>query len=890
MSPSSRVALLATAVLVACGGGGGDGGAPPPPPPPPPAVGSHQVSGQVRIAANTHVDSDVNDPLAAYAPNNDFDIAQPLPNPVNLAGYVNQPGAGADGRLRTSGDEFDVYVIDATAGQSVSLVVAHPEDGDVDLYLFDEQHTAVDSSIGTGRLETVEVPANGRYYVAVQAFSGASNYVLALGQTVAAGAGDGTLRSSADFVPGEVIVRWRDTLSAQRADKRNAAGALAAHGLSKLAGVADGRGDWLVRLDQPERTLRQAQGGTPLDRHGVRAKALAAGTPGALSTKDLKSATLQAIKQLRADPAVAWAEPNYIRRAQAVPGDEYYRYQWHYPLINLPAAWDITTGSNNVTVAVIDTGVLLRHPDLQGQLIAGYDFIADAARARDGSGIDADPDDPGDRTGAGGSSSFHGTHVAGTVAASSNTTRGVAGVAWQSRIMPIRVLGQGGGTSFDIMQGVLYAAGLANASGTVPARRADVLNLSLGGGSFSQAEQNVYTQARNAGAIIVAAAGNESTAVPQYPASYDGVISVSAVSIRKTLASYSNSGVAVDVAAPGGDGGDVNGDGQDDMVLSTDGDDSSGQIAFAYGFKAGTSMATPHVAGVIALMKAVNPALTPNDIDTLLAAGRLTVDIGPAGRDNSFGHGLIDALKSVQAAQAGGGGGTTPALLVAAPAALNFAPGTNTQTLAVGNGGTQALQVTGVQVVPASPWLTVTAPGSASGLGTYTVTVTRGTLAPGAYNATLRFVSAANTISVPVVMQVTAGGATTPSDLGEQYVLLVNPDTFDVPYQVRVRAANGAYAFNFTGVAAGTYLLFTGSDADNNGSICDLGEACGAYVSMDEPALVTVNGNRSGLDFNASYLTSIGVNAAATRPGGRGPGTAPTAPTAGAFKRLPSTP
>jgi serine protease len=868
LSLSSRVALLATSVLVvACGGGGGGGGSPTPPPPP---AATFSVSGEVRLAENTLVDSDVNDVNAPYASNDTFTAAQVLPNPVSLGGYVNQLNQGPNGRSRAAGDPSDVYRIDGVAGQSVSIVVADPLAGDIDLYLYDANHNEVAASEGTGRLETVVIPATGTYYVEAYAFEGASNYVLALGQAVAAGAGDGTLLSTAEFVPGEVIVHWRRQPGTQHADRRGAASAMAAHGLTRLAGLdtADNDGDWLVRIDDPARLAAQSRQG--------RRSALAAGTPAsALTQRQLKSATVQAIKRLRADPSVAYAEPNYIRRPQAVPVDQYYRLQWHYPLINLPAAWDITTGSSSVRVAVVDTGVLVNHPDLQGQLLPGYDFITDAARARDGNGPDNNPDDAGDTNGPGGASSFHGTHVAGTIAAASNTTQGVAGVAWGARIMPVRVLGVGGGTSFDISNGVLWAARLTNSSGTLPAQRADIINLSLGGGSFSQAEQNVYDQVRAAGVIVVAAAGNESTTQLSYPASYNNVISVSAVGIRKTLASYSNSGTAVDVAGPGGDSGDVNGDGYQDLVLSTVGDDSSGQTVYGYGLKAGTSMATPHVAGVLALMKSVNPALTPADIDTLLAAGRLTVDIGAPGRDDSFGHGLIDALKAVQAAQAGGGG-TAPALLVVAPGALNFGPATTTQTITTSNGGAQALQVTSVQAVPAASWLNVAAPGGASGLGAYTITANRTGLAPGAYTTTLRFVSNANTVNVPVVLQVSAGGTAVASSVGHLYVQLVNPDTLQGVRQVRMNPVNGVYSFNFDNVTPGTYLVVAGTDPDNDDAICDIGEACAAYLNLDDPVRVTVDANKSGLVFNGGYVTSIGANAQAIGKGAK----------AGSFRRI----
>jgi serine protease len=198
---------------------------------------------------------------------------------------------------------------------------------------------------------------------------------------------------------------------------------------------------------------------------------------------------------------------------------------------------------------------------------------------------------------------------------------------------------------------------------------------------------------------------------------------------------------------------------------------------------------------------------------------------------------------------------------VATPGALNFSPDVGTQTLAVSNGGSAPLTITSVELTPASAWLSVTPPAGASGLGSYTVNVTRGTLAAGAYSGSIRLVSAAGSITIPVVMQITSGGVSASSDLGQQYILLVDADTLDAKYQVTARVSGGVYNFNFTGVAPGTYKLFAGSDADNNDSICDVGEACGAYLSLDSPVTITVNANRSGLDFFSGYTTSIGASA-----------------------------
>lgn len=838
--------LLIALSLAACAGGG-DGGSSGLNPGPNPQATTYQLSGQISAAPNTLIDSDVNDTNASYVSNDSIAGAQVVPTLVNLAGYVNVAGAGNSGRSKSSGDVDDYFRVDAVQGQVATLILGDTSNSDIDLYLYDEAGDEVAYSIGTGKYEFVEFPASGRYYVDVNAYDGAGNYVLNIGVSSSSDDTAGVLQGSAEFVRGELIVRWRpssdQSSSLSRADKSPAEKAMSSLALSKIAGAQDG--DWLVKLDSPMHVLGSSA------KYSSR---LGLSTDQSLTAQQVKHATLEAVKRLRANPQVQYAEPNYIRRATAIPNDEFYRFQWHYPLINLPAAWDITTGANSVIVAVVDTGVLLNHPDLQGQLVAGYDFISDAARARDGDGRDGNPDDAGDTGGGGQGSSFHGTHVAGTIAAASNNSKGLAGVAWAARVMPVRVLGVGGGTSFDISQGVLFAAGLANASGTLPAKRADIINLSLGGGSFSQTEQNTYTQARNAGVIVVAAAGNEATTVPSYPAAYNGVISVSAVDINRNLASYSNSGSTIDVAAPGGDSGDLNGDGYQDFVASTDGDDTSGTLKFTYGLKAGTSMASPHVAGVVALMKSVNAALTPADIDSLLSSGRMTVDIGTPGRDNSFGYGLIDAVRAVQAAQ--NGTGALPPVLIAAPAVLNFAPGVTTQSVSLSNGGGQTLQVTDVQVSPAGTWLSVTPPaGSTNGLGTYTVDVDRGSLAAGAYSGSITFVSAANTVTVAVVMQV--GSGTVTASMGSQYVLLVDADSGETLYEVAVNPINSFYDFQFTGIAAGRYKLYAGGDSDNDSFICGVGEACGAYASLDQPVTINVTGNRTGLNFSSSYVTDI---------------------------------
>jgi serine protease len=336
-------------------------------------------------------------------------------------------------------------------------------------------------------------------------------------------------------------------------------------------------------------------------------------------------------KALRRRADVLFAEPNYVRRPHALPDDEFFPLQWNLPMVELPNAWDQIAPEAGAIVAVVDTGVVGDHPDLRGQLVPGYDFITDPQSAADGDGCDPEPNDPGDAQAAG-QSSYHGTHIAGIVAARSSLQQdgdesGVSGAAWSARVMPLRVLGRRGGTDFDLIQAIRYAAGLDNGCGALPDAPARVLNLSLGGPSPSAALDAAIAEARSAGLVIVASAGNQATAAASYPAASPGVISVVAVDAEESLAPYSSYGPSVDVAAPGGDlSTDANEDGYPDGVLSTLLDDSSDE--FVYAFYQGTSMAAPHVSAVVALMLGANPDLSPADVDALLSAGAMTREIG----------------------------------------------------------------------------------------------------------------------------------------------------------------------------------------------------------------------------------------------------------------------
>jgi serine protease len=839
-------ALLTGAVLAlllqACGGGGGGDN---PPPPPPPAQ-KYTLSGTVRPATGAAIDNDVNDPVAFYQPNDTVADAQPIPNPVTLGGYANQAGSGSTGRSRISGDNVDVYRVNLLEGQQISLFIAG--DGvrnDLDLGLYDLTGKLLDSSESLSRVESLTVGTSGDYLVAVHAISGASNYVLTLGQSLTA-TSEG-MRLSDDFMPGEAVVKFRD------------GAARAANGIGARA-QALGLTARSQQEPQERNRLLKFSDWARIQTASTTTCGLPAVLPGSSATTDeetqAKLDTLCMVKNLSLDPDVETATPNYLHKPLFVPNDPLYLFQWHYPQLNLPQAWDLTTGTDAI-VAVVDTGVVLSHPDLQGQLVAGYDFISSPANALDGDGFDPDPTDVGDKSNPDGSSSFHGTHVTGTVVAATNNSIGVAGVAFGAKVMPLRAIGRFGGTLYDIEQAVRYAAGLPNDSGKVPPRRADVINLSLGSTFSSASEQATFEQARAAGVVIVAAAGNSRSSTPFYPAAYPGVIAVSAVTINKALASYSNFGSWIDVAAPGGGTAtDLNGDGKPDGVLSTVATDTGGTLVNDYVIWQGTSMAAPHVAGVVALMKALAPNLTPQEFDNLLASGVLTEDLGTVGRDDSFGYGLLNAYKAVIAAANTGGQPADPSpILAVSPAALNFGTVLNSQTLTVLNGGTGNLTVN-PPIEDSGGWLSVTPTQvNASGIGVYTVSVNRAGLADGVYSATLTLTSSANTVQVKVIMQVATLSA---GAVGQQYVLLTDPDTLEtVVSATATQQADGSYAYTLRDVPAGTYEIFAGSDSNNNRQICDTGESCGAYLTTDEPIRIEINEDRSGLDFVSGYTLNL---------------------------------
>lgn len=415
--------------------------------------------------------------------------------------------------------------------------------------------------------------------------------------------------------------------------------------------------------DNPSAGARGTSAAGALERAGSRSgvsinpvRGMATGAEVMRTSRRLSKAEMTDMLQtLNADPGVEYAEEDVLLKPFFTPDDPRYSEQWSYYEsvggVNLPGAWDIANGSG-VIVAVIDTGYR-PHADLAANIVGGYDFISDTFVSRDGNSRDSDASDPGDWRSAtdcppapADSSSWHGTHVAGTIAAVTNNGNGVAGVAYGAKVLPLRVLGRCGGYTADIADAIIWASG-GSVSG-VPANPnvAKVINLSLGsdpGYSCSSTEQAAINSARSRGSVVIVAAGNDNVnASLVTPANCSGVVVVAAVGRNGGKASYSNYGSAIDVAAPGGS---FSGNSAND-ILSTLNTGTTTPGSDSYEFYPGTSMAAPHVAGIAALMLSVNSSLTPDQIETLLKSSTRSFPT----TCNQCGTGIVNAQAAVVAA------------------------------------------------------------------------------------------------------------------------------------------------------------------------------------------------------------------------------------------------
>lgn len=860
--------MAACAALVGCGGGGSaaDSG-----------TGTdlagpgYRLSGTLSVPAGAAVDSDLNDVnQLGRTRNNDLATAQALSTPVLLTGSVNRPGSGPTGANLAEGDATDAFVIDLQRGDLVELEFAPGSESvaaDLDLYVASADGLLTGASDRSDtRYECVRITEPGRYYLKVEAFKQAAGYTLRAGPatTVTTGCVATTARTS--FDPGELVVQ-------SRSPDRQAVAALAQEAsprwptLVSLPGSASERRRGLARL-----------AGDPASTW-ARSSALSAATVAEapiLRDIDARLDTLRYAKALQATGTYAYVEPNWRLETSATignfpPNDLHYGDQrWHHELIALPAAINRIQAlpvqpAQRPVIAVIDTGVMLDHPDLQPQLASlGRTFLTGRL--------------PGDRNRANGDDQrlaedhavSHGTHVAGTAAAATFNGIGVAGVAPMARLMPLNVFGRNGSAkSIDILQAMLYAAGLDNSAGVLPARRADVVNLSMGSpGACGVAFQDTINRVRAAGTLVVAAAGSKAdntggqSADVQQPANCQGVIAVGAVNSDRQLSRYANTGDALTVAAPGGDLGPAGlASGFSEGIFSTLVNfTGEGQRVAGVGPQQGSSMAAPQVSGVLALMRYLDPELSPETVDALFASGQLTDDLGTSGRDNAHGWGLINARKAVEAVLApqtvADGVVSGAAKLGIRPARLDLGSLRSTATLdlVVTAGKRSSASDSVVAARSSSPAITLRAgvADASVSLSRQLVEIDRRLLpVDGTHSLTITLTLRSGAeLTVPVTLDRPAGSASSGAGWGPVYVTLSDPDTGRVLHSVVAQASQGRYQWQFSGYRRTRVTISAGTDPNNDGTVCGPGEGCGARVTTDTAASPT----RTDLDLSLALV------------------------------------
>jgi serine protease len=829
------------------------------------ALGAYSISGQISVRGAAAIDSDSNDPNQQdRAANNSLDTPQTVSQtPVTIVGFVNTPNTGVtDGAQFSSGDTNDTYLMSLRAGQIVELHT-RATDVDVDLYIYDDNQQIAGVSNDTGTFDCLRVMRTASHLVSVAVSAdqtGAAGYRLVV---VPDGSGATCTRSAnlqETVITGELIVQ--SSLNASQAVTKSSPTVI-------KGSIAPGQRA-LIQVSgtgfQAGVLTKQAAVAAPVGVPGSKKNAKTVRIEQTVATaKRLTESNRYA--HVRLNTKVQLSQVSLPTPVSRLPSNDpdYPSQSWHYGAIDLPGAMRVLSDLSpqpvgRPIVAVIDSGIILDHPDLINVQVQGMDMVRDSAVSGDGNGID---NNPSDESGPLTVPAFHGTHVAGTIAAQTDNGLFGTGVAPMARIMPVRVVDTEGRASFfDILEAIAWSAGLPNNSGAIsPEQAADVINLSLGGPDPCMSmEADLIRRVRAKGIVVVGASGNESnfdTLMPvTSPANCPGVLAVGATNYLNEHAVYSNGGAQLDLVGPGGDysAGTVT-----TGVASTGGAFVNGTVRPESTFKVGTSMASPHVAGVIALMKFVAPEITPTDIDNLLAAGKLTGDLGPSGWDERFGGGLINARKAVREAIAIASGTAPEPSIIITPRSLSLSEVVpSVQLLLTAD---TILDDTITEVQSTSPRLTVT-PGNVSpttGLGNYVIGLRVNAPDTGLTEfefVTIMFSSGA-TKRVPVSIRA-IGSAT--GDLGPLYVQVIDVrnstqfDTVIVGQAVILRSVDGIYDYSIPDIPGIDQVSVRARIAPDNvkKGRCTVENWCHQYLQGDSEVLKP-NGDLSGVSFELPF-------------------------------------
>lgn len=841
---------IAGLLLIACGGSGGSNS----------GNGALQLSGTINIQRDSDVDLDLN---SSTSLNNDINNPQIISNPSTIGGYLSgYSGTYSHSTILTFNEDLvDYFTVELVEGQELQLSVFQADSAlntiDFELSLLDEsQQTQASLQIDEFSSSTLRVPADGSYTLALSVGATTSPllYTLSLSQTITA---QSFTRSeiktlSQDFIPGEVLLSFKNTKKALIVQQSyaNAKSSQLNKSAVKQDPIAPLLDKLVAKVTLPSiATVYQLPS---INRVGKASQYNEPEIAKELNFLESKIQTLELIKQLNASELVEFAEPNFIYRT-AVTGlasptdDPRFSDQWNLPMLSTPAAWQVASGEG-VVVAVLDTGINPSHEDLVKNIhVDGYDFISDTKSSGDGDGPDSNANDEG--------TSFHGSHVAGIIAAEADNSIGVAGLAYNAKVMPLRVLGvQGTGSSSDIAQAILYAAGLNSSLGDTEGQspRADIINMSFGSDAQSSTLKAALDQAYGREIILIAAAGNAATDKAFYPAAYDNVIGVGAVSNDKKRSSFSNFGINVDLVAPGGTGsGSASYDGFQDAILSTVNGNN-------YAEYIGTSMAAPHVSAVAALVKQLKGDLTGQSFKTALEAGYLTHHLTGTTSDinNFYGKGLIDAAKAVNWAT---GGSTIPGILSVYPTKFGFNGGNTKAELSLTNPSSGSIKINTYE--SQQNWLNIQQDNvDSNGLGTYLVEVNLSQVSLGQGAISIYYQIDDGPEQQLTLNAFVSRSVQSDPDIGNLLVSLykeedVLNDVYQRAYGIPAQRKNGAYEFCFNNVASGRYLLTASTDHDGDNIFpFDEGEAVGSFPLLSRPSFIEINSKSlTDINFDIQY-------------------------------------
>jgi serine protease len=839
-TPWVLAAPLALAGLLAgCGGGSSDSD----------GSGSISIQGVIGIAPGSRVDGDYADlwRVSGGSWPDDSRGAVDLPIPATAAGYLSATEGSYQGTdLVYPRDRVDEYRVALVEGDRYYLQCFPSDDGnveDLDVTLsLDESPVTIGNACGSGGTAGGEASS-----VTLETATGSPlRYVLSI-------APQGALMS--------FDVRWPEP--ALRVNEAVMSGPAAVANTLSSSGLAAnsvidsmrsiGPGLWHVTRDP-----------------GV--GALSADTS---DNRDPRAETIEWIRTMRNEFGLA-VEPNYLvyQNAPDVGNDPFYTNSgdsgpnnWNLDQINMPSAWSQAgepTGQG-VGVALMDTGLLSTslstygnwHEDLAGNVVAEggtLDFVSstyDVDSPDDGRDRDpATPLTPGSEA----STSFHGTHVAGIVAAEDNSD-GTIGVAYEATILPYRVLGvdpvtgqDGSGSVADLVDAIASAANRADV---------DVINLSLGGLPPLAVLQAATDDAHDNGVLVIAAGGNSGDASAVYPAAHRRVLGVGATDRNRDLASYSNYGPSIDLLAPGGS--------LDDGIVNAYGDvDGNNNLSSGYAYLAGSSMAAPHVTGVFALMKHV-AGVTPDQFRAQLIAGNLTDTTGFTDYA-IYGQGLLDANKALDPATVN----DFPTVVSAWPRVLELDPsGSESEVLLEVLKATDAISDPQVASAGADvpPELILTDGDGDEVMvgdpldGSLRIRVkpsVEPTNRPLSDNIVIPYTSDSGTRDLVIPVYLQASDEEADRNAGRHYALLLDVNNFESEKSRGVIAeynpGTGKYRYAFSDVDPGDYILVAGTDLDNNSFICENGEACAEYLRDGSRAVISVrDGQALRFDMTTSF-------------------------------------